>query len=207
MERTLFNTMLHTRTTLLIMSAVCLVLISHRAVAQSTPVTRKVWTIAEVLDARQFRTIAKRPKYCQGGLFKPCVCPKDVPSIVQYRPAIAECGGKAGIVLSGKYKDVFSVVVRDRENKDRWPTTGINGCTAYERDVLALNKCSAFKMQKMIEVEDSRGDASVHCLGASGYSTLFKRVVRMTAKLADIPNSTADPLARWCLKGPVEPLN
>ncbi|MFN4896044.1 MAG: hypothetical protein ACK5GN_04785 [Pseudomonadota bacterium] len=207
MERTLFNTMLHTRTTLLIMSAVCLVLISHSAVAQSTPVTRKVWTIAEVLDARQFRTIAKRPKYCQGGLFKPCVCPKDVPSIVQYRPAIAECGGKAGIVLSGKYKDVFSVVVRDRENKDRWPTTGINGCTAYERDVLALNKCSAFKMQKMIEVEDSRGDASVHCLGASGYSTLFKRVVRMTAKLADIPNSTADPLARWCLKGPVEPLN
>jgi hypothetical protein len=31
--------------------------------------------------------------------------------------------------------------------------------------------------------------------------------VRMTAKLADIPNSTADPLARWCLVKPDQPMN
>jgi hypothetical protein len=176
------------------------------ACAQATPGKTR-WTVAEILNERQFREIAKKPKYCQGGLFKPCVCANDVPSIVQYRPAVQECGGKAAIILSGKYKDVFSVVVRDRENKDRWPPQGINGCTAYERDVLALLKCSAFKAQEVLEIDDPRGDATVHCLGASGRSSLFKRVVRMTAKLADIPNSTADPLARWCLRGPAVPLN
>jgi hypothetical protein len=190
----------------------CVVAVSSLCVtsdvyAQSTPASRRVWTISEIIASRQFLPIVKKPKYCQGGVFKPCVCPRDVPSIVQYRPAISECGGKAGIVLSGKYKDVFSVVVRDRENKDRWPPSGINGCSAYERDVLALNKCSAFKAQKIINVENENGDATVSCLGASGYSTLFKRVVRMTAKLADVPNSSADPLARWCLAGPTQPLN
>lgn len=175
--------------------------------AQTTPTTRRVWTVSEIIEARKFLPIASKPSYCQGGVFKPCVCAKDVPSLVQYRPAIAECGGKAGIVLSGKYKDVFSVVVRDRENKDRWPVTGINGCTAYERDALGLNKCSAFKVQKVIDIENKDGNASVNCLGASGYSKLFKRVVRMTAKLSDVPNSNTDPLARWCLKGATEPLN
>jgi hypothetical protein len=176
------------------------------AYSQSTG-SKQRWTVAEILNERQFRAIAKNPKYCQGGLFKPCVCAKDVPSIVQYRPSVRECDGRAAIILSGKYKDVFSVVVRDKENKDRWPPQGINGCTAYERDVLALHKCSAFKAQQVLEIEDERGDATVHCLGASGRSPLFKRVVRMTAKLADIPNSTADPLARWCLRGPNQPLN
>ncbi len=173
--------------------------------AQTT--TNRVWTIAETLNERAFTPIVRNPRYTQGGVFKPCVRSTDVPSIAQYRPAMAECGNKAAIVLSGKYKDVFSIVVRDRENKDRWPAQGINGCSAYQRDILALNKCSAFKTQKVIDVEDDRGDATVHCLGASGYSTLFKRVTRMTAKLADVPNSHADPLVRWCLKGPTVPLN
>jgi hypothetical protein len=196
------------RITLLIALVFSVLGLVDTATAQSTPTTsRKVWTVDEIIASRQFRPIVKKPKYCQGGFFKPCVCPTDVPSIVQYRPAIAECNGKAGIVLSGKYMNVFSVVVRDRENKDRWPPTGINGCTAYERDILALNKCSAFKAQRVILVANKAGNATVHCLGASGYSTLFKRVTRMTAKLADVPNSTNDPLARWCLKGPIEALN
>ncbi len=179
---------------------------SSVAVAQTTT-TKRVWTIDEVMSERLVASIKKKPRYCQGGLFKPCVCPKDVPTIVQYRPAVKECGNKAAIILSGKYKDVFSVVVRDRENKDRWPLSGINGCSAFERDTLGLNKCSAFKVQAVIPVESTDGDAEVHCLGASGYSKLFKRVSRMTAKLSDVPNSTTDPLARWCLAGPTTPLN
>ena len=82
-----------------------------------------------------------------------------------------------------------------------------NGSNEDERDILALNKCSAFKVQKIIPVENADGDAEVHCLGASGYSTLFKRVTRMTAKLSDVPNSTQDPLVRWCLAGPTAALN
>jgi len=188
-------------------SGLLVALLSTAHLASAQTATEKSWSIADILNERAFKTIVSKPRYCQGGVFKPCVCPRDVPSIVQYRPSVKECGGKAAMILSGKYKNVFSIVVRDRENKDRWPPQGINGCSAYERDTLGLNKCSAFKAQKVIDVVDSRGDASVHCLGASGYSVLFKRVTRMTAKLSDVPNSNSDPLARWCLAKPTEALN
>ena len=191
----------------LLISFFCVIGSLNDANAQSSPPPRQVWSVKQIMSERTFTAIKKKPRYCSGGVFKPCVCAPDVPSIVQYRPAVRECGGKAAIILSGKYKDVFSVVVRDLENKDRWPVDGINGCTPYETNVLALNKCSAFKAQKVVSVENKDGDATVHCLGASGYSKLFSRVRRMTAKLSDIPNSTADPLARWCLKGPTNPLN
>jgi hypothetical protein len=121
---------------------------------------------------------------------------------------VEECGGDAAIILSGaKYMDIYSVVVRDWENKDRWPPEGANGCTPYQTNVLGLNKCSVFKVQKILGIENEVRDAEVHCLGASGYSPLFRRVSRITAKFRDIPNSTADPLARWCLAGPSKPLN
>ncbi len=170
--------------------------------------TRKVYTAAEILSARQLDVKdAKNPRFCRGGAFKPCVCPRDVTKFVQYRPAVKECLGRAAIILSGKYLSAYSAVVRDYENKDRWPVSGINGCSAFERDTLGLNKCSAFKVQDVVLVEDETADAEIHCLGASGYSTLFTRVSRITIKLADIPGSTNDPLARLCLSGPTEPLN
>ncbi len=173
---------------------------------RKAPATKVVSTLAEALEARKQPT-NRKPKYCQGGRFASCVCSQDVTRFAQYRPALKECGGKAAVILSGKYLGIFSVVVRDSENRDRWPASGFGGCSSYERDILALNRCSAFKVQKRFVVEHEDGDAEVHCLGASGYSTLFKRVVRMTAKLSDVPNSTNDPLARWCLEGPAVPLN
>ena len=172
---------------------------------QTSP--KRVWTAAEILNERKPVSIKKRPRYCYGGVFKPCVCARDVPTITQYRPSVQECGGNAAIILSGKYTSLFSVVVRDRENKDRWPPNGANSCTLYETNVLALNKCSVFKVQNIIEVEHEKGDAEIHCLGASGYSTLFRNVTRITAKISDIPGSNKDPLARWCLAGPTKPLN
>ena len=93
------------------------------------------------------------------------------------------------------------------ENRDRWPTTGFGDCSPYEANVLGLNKCSAFKVQEKIVVKSKGVDTTVHCLGASGYSTLFARVVRVTAKLSDDPTSNKDPLVRWCLKRPNLPLN
>lgn len=169
---------------------------------------RKIWTIDEILDERLAEDESIKIKYCSGGAFKPCVCWPNVTKLAQYRPAVKECKKNAAVILSGKYRDIYSVVVRDFENKDRWPPQGINGCSAYERDVIALNKCSAFKVQKKIAVErDDHNDAYVHCLGASGYSKLFSRVRRMTVKLADIPGSNSDPLLRWCLNGPTNPLN
>jgi hypothetical protein len=62
-------------------------------------------------------------------------------------------------------------------------------------------------VQKIIYVKNADGDAEVHCLGASGYSSLFARVSRITAKLSDVPGSNKDPLERLCLNGPDVPLN
>ena len=169
--------------------------------------TTRVWSTSEILAERNLRSPGRAKSYCQGGVFQPCVCAKDVSRRVQYRPAVKECGGNAAIVLSGRYLTAFSVVVRDWENKDRWPAEGANNCSAYERDVLGLNKCSVFKVQKIFNVSHPKGAAEVHCLGASGYSALFRRVVRITVKLADVPGSNADPLERLCLWGPTDPLN
>lgn len=169
---------------------------------------RKTWTAAKILKQRKLNVPnVKHPRYCQGGAFKPCVCAADVTKLVQYRPAVRECGNKAAIILSKQYLNAYSAVVRDNQNKDRWPPQGVNGCTAYERDVLGLNKCSVFKVQEVIGVEDDVADAEIHCLGASGYSPLFRNVTRITIKLTDIPNSNNDPLARLCLVGPDKPLN
>jgi hypothetical protein len=168
----------------------------------------KVWTAEEIINERQLNVEdVNKPKYCQGGVFKPCVCPSQVTKAVQYRPAVKECRGNAAIILSRKYLNAYSAVVRDYENKDRWPPQGVNGCSSYERDILGLNKCSVFKVQKVVGVEDENDDAEIQCLGASGYSTLFRRVSRITIKLRDVPNSNADPLERLCLIGPNKPLN
>jgi hypothetical protein len=192
--------------------AVALVsLMSGFAYAQTptpAPTTKTKWTVSEVLAERKIGVAdVRHPRYCQGGVFKPCVCASNVTKLVQYRPSVKECSGRAAIVLSGRYTSAFSAVVRDRENKDRWPPQGINGCSAYQRDVLGLNKCSAFKAQKIIATENDDGPAKVHCLGASGSSPLFKRVSRITIKLADSPTSSHDPIARLCLAGPKKPLN
>ena len=168
---------------------------------------KRVWSVSEILSARNQAKKTRSPRYCQGRRFTPCICAADVPGVVQYRPAVSECQNKAAIVLSGRYKDIFSVVVRDSENRDRWPPQGINRCTPFERDVLALHKCSAFKTHKVLNYSHAEGDATVHCLGARGYSRFFRKVVRMTAKLADIPNSSNDPIVRWCLSKPGLPLN
>jgi hypothetical protein len=149
------------------------------------------------------------PNFCQGGIFKPCVCSRDVPIDVQYRPSVKECGGNAGVMLYGKYLSVFSVVVRDRENRDRWPVSGYNGCSfALANSSAPPARCSAFKVQGKVRVGAGTADEGLlHCFGDDGYSALMRNVVRVTAKLRDIPGSSADPLERWCLNGPIGELN
>jgi hypothetical protein len=188
-----------------LLTALLLCLSISTAFAQTQ---KKVWNADEILSERKLNVKDKRkPRFCRGGAFKPCVCPKDVTKLVQYRPAVKECNGRAAIILSGKYLTAYSAVVRDYENKDRWPPQGINGCSAFERDTLGLNKCSAFKVQEVLPIENEVADAEIHCLGASGYSTLFRKVSRITIKLADIPGSNSDPLVRLCLAGSTEALN
>lgn len=147
-------------------------------------------------------------RYCQGGRFQPCVCYQDVSKDVSYRPTYKGCGGNAAILTRGKYLNIFSVVVRDSENRDRWPVSGFGGCGfAVANSESPPNKCSAFKVQKTYFEESDNTEQRVNCLGAKGTSSLFKDVRRMTAKLADVPGTNKDPLVRWCLKSPKSPLN
>jgi len=138
------------------------------------------------------------PARCNESVFKPCICAKAVPSEVKYRPRLAECGGKAAVILEGEWANAFSVVFRDRQNRDRYPSVGYNGCTAAEAGGVAPpNRCSAFKVQKKIRQEGR----VIHCFGNKGTDKILAKASRLTVKLQDVPMSSTDPLARICLNG------
>jgi len=168
--------------------------------------TNRVWTVDEILGEPRQGGNGGVPTCGGEGGFKRCLCPQNVYSSVRYRPAVAECNGNAAAIFFDNYREIFSVVVRDSQNRDRWPASGFNGCSASLADSDSPpNYCSAFKVQDKFEI--GAGIATVHCFGASGYSELFTDVTRLTIKLADDPNSSDDPLDRLCLYAPDLPLN
>lgn len=150
---------------------------------------------------------SKKPKvkYCYGGVFKPCICASSLSKSIRYHPAEPECGGNAAVLLRAPYLSLFSVVVRDVENKDRWPPNGANGCS---RELASSksppNRCSVFKVQKKFTrmVDNGSKRERVNCLGAPGSSSLFARVQRITAKFNDVPDSSNDQIERWCIIRP-----
>jgi hypothetical protein len=133
---------------------------------------------------------------CNESVFMPCVCSSQVPETIKYRPRLAQCGGAAAVILEGEFASSFSVVLRDRLNRDRFPAVGFNGCSAAEANA-GLARCSAYKCQKV----SRRPGRYTCCLGASGDSAVLSKATRMTIKLRDVPNASTDPLARICLKG------
>ena len=188
---------------------IALILVSLLVVFSNAAFAQRTTTVAQILTERDTTTPdVKNPKYCHGGVFKPCVCAKYVSKKIMYRPAVSECKGNAAIILADKYAASYSAVIRNNENADRIPAKAlINGCSKHERDDLGLNKCSVYKTQKKILAEDDRGQITVHCMGAKGSSAYFKRAQRITVKLRDSPNDNKDPLVRACLFGPTKNLN
>lgn len=139
---------------------------------------------------------------CQDCRFAPCVCWQDVPKDVQYFPSDRRCNGNASIVLKGKLFNSFSAVVRDKENRDRWPVSGFNGCSfALANSESPPNRCSAFKAQKVIKRSKDR--TKIFCLGNPGAHKNFKNVVRITVKISDITKE----IRRYCLRSPIRKLN
>lgn len=142
-------------------------------------------------------------KMCFGGVFKPCICASSVPKSVRYDDEEPACGGKAAILLRAPYLNVFSVVVRDNQNKDRWPPEGANGCSKELADSKSPpNKCSVFKVQKKFTRIVNGKRERVNCLGAKGSSSLFANVQRITAKINDVPNASTEEIKRWCIIRP-----
>lgn len=158
--------------------------------------TLGLFTGASANAEKRARALTPRAtcKEFRHSIFKPCVCYDRVPKTIQYFPKSTECGGKAAAILSGPFAGAFSVVLRDKMNRDRWPASGYNGCSEKETK-LGLNKCSAFKCQKVIDGVGSQ----TCCFGEKGTSKIMAGATRMTLKLKDIPNSTKDPLVRVCL--------
>lgn len=201
-----------------VLPALLFVVCSHLLLSGEThaQTTEKVWTINQILAERSKEVTKNKTPTCTNpgsstnSDIEKCVCPADVTTLVQYRPSIQQCGKNAGIIVSGRYQNMFSAVVRDKEDRDRWPAKGVNGCSKSQVDA-GLGKCSVFKVQKIISVDNKDGDAEVHCLGASGYSALFRNVVRITIKppLGSSSNSvhTEGRIERLCLYGPKLPLN
>lgn len=148
-------------------------------------------------------TVRASSKMCHGGVFKPCLCPSSVPKSVIYHPAEESCGGNAAIILRAPYLKVYSVVVRDGLNRDRWPAEGANGCSsALANSESPPNRCSVFKVQRKFYRTVNGKKQRVNCLGAPGASSLFSGVQRITAKLNDVPGSSTDKIIRWCIIEP-----
>lgn len=135
-------------------------------------------------------------KEFRNSIFRPCICANDVPTTIQYRPALASCGGNAAAILGGSFATAFSVVLRDNQNRDRWPASNYNNCSAAET-ALGLNKCSAFKCQSILK---GPAGEQICCFGEPGFSKILRRASRMTIKFRDVPNAGNDPLARICLR-------
>lgn len=139
-----------------------------------------------------------------GSRFANCICASETPKNIKFRPSYDACGGDAAAILSGSFAASYSVVLRDSQNRDRWPASGYGGCSAAQVEA-GLNKCSAFKCQSVKRV----AGAQVCCFGEPGTSPIMAGATRMTIKLRDIPGSKLDPLVRVCLPGfdPTENLN
>lgn len=137
-----------------------------------------------------------------GSIFKPCICDDEVPRAIKYRPSLGICGGDAAAILQGGYSSSYSVVLRDSQNRDRWPASGYNGCNEAEVEE-GLAKCSAFKCQKVVRRRNpkTRRREFICCFGEPGTSSILAPATRMTIKLRDIPGSSEDPLVRVCLNG------
>lgn len=167
--------------------------------------------VTPVLAERKTSTVNIPVAKCKefaNSVFKPCICNKKAPASIKYRPALEECGGKAAAILTRGYSNSFSVVLRDKQNRDRWPASGYNGCTKKEVDE-GLSKCSAFKCQKVIKTNSSSvytGKQQICCFGEAGTTKIMRGATRLTIKIRDVPGSNLDPLVRVCLKD-FSPLN
>lgn len=115
-------------------------------------------------------------------------CNANVPAQVGYRPSLFECNGNSAVLLSGAQRDNYSVVVRrNGQFNDRDPNNPSCG----------TNRCSPYKTQKRLELPAYQ----VNCLGASGFSSEFSGVQRISIKYTAVVSNPSDTnqFEQYCL--------
>ena len=172
-----------------------------------TSISTLLLIIAPLITAPSLASAAlpKIPERCAcGQTARKGVCPKDVPKSVSYRPSSALCNNKAAVLLRGSFVNSFSVVVRDSQNRDRWPASGYGGCSAA---VANSNnppaRCSAFKASGEFTTRVGGVRTRVVCFPEAGTSRLWQDVRRITIK----GENTAASIRRFCVAGAGKPLN
>lgn len=136
-------------------------------------------------------------------------CQRVMPQDVGYLPSVNACGGRAAIVLSGRYYNAFSVVLRACDNGDRDP--------CYKNlDSCGTNASSPFKVQTTLNAKVRRSpsgqtfQAKIHCLKETGSSKVYRLVRRLTIKRVNpVVNPSSDVLkiclsSRTLASNPVE---
>lgn len=134
--------------------------------------------------------------------FGPCT-PK-FPKEVSYIPELAQCGGKAAIILSGRLRNSFSVVVRACDNGDRDP--------CYKNaDSCGTNQSSPFKVQRSIFAtvmsDGEEVPARIHCLKEKGTSTVYRMVRRLTIKRVNPVRNPSTDVLKICLPSRIRSRN
>lgn len=84
-----------------------------------------------------------------------------------YKPAWPECGGNAGVLMTGEFADAFNSALRMPDNSDRLDPA----CKE--------NACSPYKTQNFVDVVGGK----IACYGAPGTSPLMSEVVQVSVKL------------------------
>lgn len=106
-------------------------------------------------------------------------CKQQVPAEIKYRPSLFECNGNAAVLLAGRYRNAYSVVLRrNGQFNDRDPNNTSCGS----------NRCSPYKVQKRIEIAEHQ----INCLGDTGYSAKMQLANRISIKYSALVTNAND---------------
>jgi len=123
-------------------------------------------------------------------------CSAKMPAEVSYIPDLPQCSRKAAVIVTGKLRESFSIVVRGCDNGDRDPChRKANEC--------ASNASSPFKVQKILNAVVLKGgkqvDAKIHCLKEKGSHAVYKMVRRITIKRVNPVVNVSTDVLKICL--------
>ena len=108
---------------------------------------------------------------------------------VSWHVSVAQCGGAAAIVTTGRFSNFYSWVARNGAGADRIP---FQNCE--------VNSCSVAKVQRTYNGILGKMKVRVWCLGTSGRSALGQTFRRITGKQPAVTRDPARDIVRYCIK-------